>query len=152
MKSIHILSLFGALIIALFIIYFSVVRSGMNGVSGAFGVDKDSTANDIIVSIIAFSATILGVLLGSLYRRLVELKERGQQSIRNRVLFRQVLRSIDFKIGLVGAPIVFGLLWNAISDISMPGMLIIALQNGFTSHAILREVVPYQTEGQPPTG
>ena len=52
-----------------------------------------------------------------------------------------VFTSVDFYIGLVGAPIVYGLLWQSLVDISLAGLSIIALQNGFTSHAVLDQFV-----------
>lgn len=133
-------------VIAFIIILYSVVNSGNSGVSGAFGVDEESSIATGITAVVAFSFTLFGVTLGALYRRLVELRESGRRTVSFKVLLRQVFASIDFKIGLVGAPIVFGLLWQAIADVSLPGMLIIALQNGFTSHAILREIAPHKVD------
>ncbi|WP_148301741.1 hypothetical protein [Sneathiella glossodoripedis] len=94
----------------------------------------------------AFVMTLFGVLIGALYRRLVQMQEDGRKTVKYMVLLRNVLRSIDFQIGLVGAPVVFGLLWQAISGLSIEAMLVIALQNGFASHAVLKEVAPFRGE------
>ena len=58
--------------------------------------------------------------------------------------------SIDFKLGMVGSPLVFGLLWQSISDLGATQILVIALQNGFTVHAFLGRIV--ETNQQPTTG
>jgi hypothetical protein len=72
----------------------------------------------------------------------IELRSTGATSVRLPRLAAEVLRSIDFHIGLVGSPLVFGLLWQSIADISVAGITVIALQNGFASHAVLERVVP----------
>jgi hypothetical protein len=72
----------------------------------------------------------------------------GVDKVGARPLLRDVFSSVDFYIGLVGAPIVYGLLWRSLADISLAGLSVIALQNGFTSHAILDQFVsnkPAQT-------
>ncbi|WP_172292364.1 hypothetical protein [Pseudoruegeria sp. HB172150] len=126
------------------IIFFFVDRASHPSVSGAFGVDPEATFSSVLTAVIAFVATLVGVLLGAIYRRLIAMQNDGRKSVSYRVLFRSVFRSIDFQIGLFGAPVVFGLLWQAISDLSIEAMLVIALQNGFASHAVLREVTPFR--------
>lgn len=137
------ITFFAAALASFAIIYFFVNRSSQPSVSGAFGVDPDTTFGTLLTALVAFLATLLGVFLGAVYRRLVKMQEAGRRTVLYRVLFRDVLRSIDFQIGLFGAPVVFGLLWQAISGLSIEAMLVIALQNGFASHAILKEVTPF---------
>ncbi len=141
-SSLRTLGLIFAIFISFCVTYYFVGSSRLSSVNGAFGVDANSTLESALTAGGAFLTTLLGVLLGSLYRRLLNMQQAGRKSVKFRVLLRNVARSIDFQIGLVGAPVVFGLLWQAISDISLAGMLVIALQNGFTSHAILKELTP----------
>ena len=138
------ITFFAAALASFAIVYFFVNRSSQPSVSGAFGVDPDTTFSTLLTAFVAFLTTLLGVFLGAVYRRLVKMQGAGRKTVRYRVLFRDVLRSIDFQIGLFGAPVVFGLLWQAISGLSMEAMLVIALQNGFASHAILKEVTPFR--------
>ena len=97
----------------------------------------------VIPAVLAFLATWIGVLLGAVYRRLSSMQADGRKTSNLVKVIGQSLASIDFQIGLVGSPVVFGLLWQAIADMSTPGMLIIALQNGFSCHAVLKEVTPF---------
>lgn len=141
-SSLRTVGLITAIIVSFSVTYYFIGRSRLPSVSAAFGIEANSNLELALSAGLAFLATLLGVLLGSLYRRLLSMQQTGRKSVRFRALVQNVLGSIDFQIGLVGAPIVFGLLWQAISDISLSGMLVIALQNGFTSHAILKELTP----------
>jgi hypothetical protein len=86
--------------------------------------------------------TLIGVFIGAAYRRLIEMRGKGVATVKFHRLATEVLRSIDFHIGLIGSPLIFGLIWQAIDDISIAGITVIALQNGFASHAVLERVVP----------
>jgi hypothetical protein len=150
-STIRSLGLIVAVIVSLCVTYYFVGNSRLSSVNGAFGVEANSDLESALTAGLVFLTTLFGVLLGSLYRRLISMQQAGRKSVKFQVLLRTVLRSIDFQIGLIGAPVVFGLLWQAISDISLSGMLVIALQNGFTSHAILKELTPI-TNNEPTDG
>lgn len=119
-----------------------VHRRDIPGASGAF---QSGGAGDwmsfALTAGYGFVVTLVGVALGAAYRRLVKLGTSGTDRIKPLQLASDVINSVDFQIGLVGAPIVYGLLWQSISDIHLSGLTIIALQNGFTSHAILDQFV-----------
>jgi len=87
-----------------------------------------------------FAMTLLGVLLGAIYRRLILLQKRNVETVNFRPFLSSVLRSPDFLIGLVGAPIVFGLIWQALGATSLPAYTVIALQNGFAANALIAQL------------
>jgi hypothetical protein len=119
-----------------------VSRSNVPGVSGAFTSGNETSWMAIaLAAAYGFVITVVGVGLGALYRRLVKLRAAGVESIKPGELLRSILPSVDFQIGLVGAPVIYGLLWQSLSDISLAGLTIIALQNGFASHAVLDQIV-----------
>ena len=119
-----------------------VSRSDLPGGSGAFQSATNSKwASTLLTAAYGFGLTLTGVALGAIYRRLIKLRTAGVEKIGIGQLLSDVLGSVDFYIGLVGAPIVYGLLWQSLADISFAGLTIIALQNGFTSHAILDQFV-----------
>jgi hypothetical protein len=123
-----------------------VARSDVPGASGAFqSAGGHGWKGTALTAAYGFAVTLLGVALGAAYRRLIKLRASGVEKIAPRELLGDVLTSVDFQIGLVGAPVVFGLLWQALSDISLAGLSVIALQNGFASHAILEQIVADKT-------
>jgi len=96
---------------------------------GMFGSDNDVKLGRVLLS---FSATILGVVLGSFYRQLRQLQTTGQTSIKKpRKFVGEMFRSIDMWLGLVGSPIVYALLLQSTSGMTLPGLLLVALENGF---------------------
>ena len=146
MKSLWLLRLVLVIVAGLLITTFFVSQSRVPTVQGAFEVAKTTDTNwlsTISSAAYGFVMTLVGVFIGATYRRLIELRGKGTTSARLSLVFKDVLRSIDFHIGLVGSPLVFGLIWQAIGDISVAGITVIALQNGFTSHAVLERVVPH---------
>jgi len=142
-----IVSLIVAVLIGLAITAWFVHRRDIPGASGAF---QSGGAGDwmslALTAGYGFVVTLVGVALGAAYRRLVKLGAAGTDRVKPVQLASDVINSVDFQIGLVGAPIVYGLLWQSISDIHLAGLTVIALQNGFTSHAILDQFVT----GRPP--
>ena len=134
-----------AVLAGLAITVFFVARSQIPTVRGAFevGTNGRSWFVTVLTAGYGFAMTLLGVFIGAAYRRLIELRSTGEDRARLRQVAAAVWGSIDFQIGLVGSPLIFGLLWQSIDDISLAGITVIALQNGFTSHAVLDRVVPH---------
>lgn len=96
---------------------------------GMFGGEGEAQFGRIALS---FSATILGVVLGTLYRSLRRLQESGATAIENvRAFFSGLLRSIDLWLGMAGSPIVFALVLQSTSGMTVPGLLLVGLENGF---------------------
>src|ERR1700733_3992428 len=136
MRYTRLISLVAVVLIGLTITVWFVSHSDVPGASGAFQSTAERTwASIAFTAIYGFVVTLIGVALGAAYRRLVKLRASGVEKIRAGQLIGDVLTSIDFQIGLVGAPIIYGILWQSLSDISLPGLTVIALQNGFASHA-----------------
>ena len=130
-----------AFVAGLAITYYLLDAGGKPSVQGALGINESSALESALLASLAFVVTVVGVLIGSIYRRLLALQREGQRRAHLGAVFVDVARSIDLQLGLVGSPVVFGLLWQAIADISLPGMLIVALQNGFCCHAILQQTL-----------
>jgi len=77
-----------------------------------------------------YLATVAGVILGSVYRQLRQLQDRRVQKVPKGFL-GNCLRSIDLWMGLCASPIVFALLMQASAGMNLPGIAIVALENGF---------------------
>ena len=91
---------------------------------------------------LSFAATLAGVVLGSLYRQLRQLQVEGQQVISDAPAFiTRMFRSVDLWLGLAGSPIVYALLLQSTNGMNLPGLLLIALENGFCCLIILNQFV-----------
>lgn len=89
----------------------------------------DSNAGRLLIG---FAATLLGVLLGSTYRHLARMRAANVETIRSVGRFTSnVLRSVDLWMGLVASPLVYGLLVQSATSMELPGLVIVALENGF---------------------
>ena len=142
MRYVRIVSLIVVVLLGFAITAWFVTRSDVPGASGAFqSAGGHSWQGTALTAAYGFAVTLVGVALGAAYRRLIRLRSSGVDRVAPRHLVGDVLTSVDFQIGLVGAPIVFGLLWQSLSDISLAGLTVIALQNGFASHAVLEQIV-----------
>jgi hypothetical protein len=131
-----------AVLAGLAITVWFVSRSEVPGGSGAFqSATTSKWTSTLLTAAYGFGLTLAGVALGATYRRLIKLRTAGVEKIGIRQLLGDVFTSVDFYTGLVGAPIVYGLLWQSLADISLAGLSVIALQNGFSSHAILDQFV-----------
>ncbi|MER8929194.1 hypothetical protein [Mesorhizobium sp. M0767] len=100
--------------------------------SPSFGMFEAVNESGTARLLLSFGATILGVICGAFYRELKALQARGITTIDNLPLFfAGMFRSTDMWLGLAGAPIVYSLLLKATDGMSLPGLLAIALENGF---------------------
>jgi len=151
MNKLWVLRLVLVIVLGLLISAFFISQSRVPTVQGAFEIAGEKSWLGTVGSVVyGFFMTLVGVFIGAAYRRLVELRGKGITSVRLPAVASDVVRSIDFHIGLVGSPLVFGLIWQSIGDISVAGITMIALQNGFTSHAVLARVVPHGQDATPP--
>lgn len=91
---------------------------GMNAEPSSFGPERIA---------LGYGATIIGVSLGAGYRSMLDRKRIT--SIRKAL--GQVFYSTEFWLGLFGSPIVFALILQSASSLNTPGLITIALQNGF---------------------
>jgi hypothetical protein len=98
------------------------------------GADESGTVR-IIAS---FLATVAGVFLGSIYRELRRLQDAGTKQIDNASAFAiGMMRSVELWMGLAGSPIVYALLLKTSDGMSMSGLVITGLENGFCCLIIL---------------
>jgi hypothetical protein len=121
---------FGAAIVALvvgFLLYWYLAPR-----SASFGMFEGNSNSGTLRLGLSFGATVAGVILGSVYRQLRELQAQGTRKIENfGVFFGDVFRSTDMWIGLAGSPLVYALLLKSSDGMSLPGLLTVALENGF---------------------
>jgi hypothetical protein len=118
---------------AVFCVWVSYKTSETLGTRGAGGAGFDLMTT--IRGFYSFVTLCFGVALGSLYKRLVDMKSQGVARVDHSKLVREVWGSPDFLIGLCTAPAMFGSLWQAVGDMSIAALTMMALQNGFAGHA-----------------
>jgi hypothetical protein len=94
---------------------------------GMFSAEKKLPTSRFVLS---FSATLAGVVLGSMYRQLRQLQEAGATNI-DRTFFSRAVTSIDMWLGFVSSPIVFALLLKSTAEMNLAGVIVVALENGF---------------------
>lgn len=100
--------------------------------SSSFGMFEGAETSGPLRFILSFLATIAGVILGSLYRELRNRQAKGETEIPDLGLFfGSMVRSVDMWLGFAGSPIVYSLILKATDGMSLPGLLVVALQNGF---------------------
>ena len=105
-----------------------------------FGGSAQPDGQSILVIAYGYAVTLVGVFLGSAYRKLQDMKTRPRPLIhigKIRKFLSSVFRSIDFWMGLCGSPIVYALIWKSMGGGSVAGLTTIALQNGFFCTLIL---------------
>lgn len=125
-----------------FAAYFALVPRSVS-----FGMFEEGAGAGTARLLIAFAATILGVLIGSAYRLLS--KQKGLLPPL-RLWTRDLLRSTDLWLGLVVAPIVYALLINTTDGMDISGLVVIALQNGFCAQAIIQGLIARQEREHAP--
>jgi hypothetical protein len=115
----------------------------------AFGLFEKASSEQIVRITVGYLATVSGVVLGSLYRQLRQLREAGTPEVENpREFLSRAARSVDLWMGLCGSPIVFLLLARANEAMSLAGMVVVALENGFCCLIIVNGFIA-KAEGAP---
>jgi len=118
----------------------------------SFGMFDEDGATGNFRFALTFIATLIGVALGSIYRELKDLQAQGIRTIPElKPFFSEVGRSTDLWLGLAGSPIVYGLLLQASNGMSLPGLIVVALQNGFCCLVIVNGFVGKKATPQPET-
>lgn len=98
----------------------------------SFGMFESTGGANVARVVLSFGATIAGVVLGSFYRQLRHMQAKGRRKIGDIPAFLSgVFRSVDMWLALVSAPIVYALLLQSTDGMSLPGLLLVALENGF---------------------
>ncbi|MCK7559339.1 hypothetical protein MKQ70_31990 [Chitinophaga sedimenti] len=113
-----------------------------------FGAQSVPFQKNVLFAVYGFTVTLIGVFLGSAYRALQALREKGTKRIPNLgKFFTGLLSSVDLWIGIVSAPIVFALIWQSLATVSIAGLTVVALQNGFCCTLIVGNLVSGQAAG-----
>ena len=123
--------LFRFLILPLLGVAGAVIWFRMAPGARAFGAFEQASGEQILRITVGYLATVAGVVLGSLYRQLRQLRDAGIPEANLLEFLSRVGRSVDLWMGLCGSPIVFLLLARANASMSLAGMLVVALENGF---------------------
>jgi hypothetical protein len=120
--------------------------------AGAFGVFEKASGEYMLRIAVGYLATVTGVILGSLYRQLRQLRETGVSEIASvREFLLRAGRSVDLWMGLCSSPIVFLLLARANEGMSLAGMVVVALENGFCCLIIVNSFISRtETAPKPP--
>jgi hypothetical protein len=109
--------------------------------------------NGVPVRIAAgFLATLVGVVLGAVYRELRRRQSRGATRIAVGPFFRDMRGSIELWLGLVGSPMVFALLLRSTEGVDLIGLVIMALENGFCCLIILNTLIEKHDKPESPPG
>jgi len=107
-----------------------------------FGANEAPQTQNLGIVIYGYVVTLIGVLLGSVYRELQTRKERGESSIGNVSEFlKSVFLSLDMWMSLCGSPIVYALIWKSLDGGNTGGLTVIALQNGFCCTMLLSNLL-----------
>jgi len=115
---------------------------------GMFGEAADANLLRIGLSL---AATIVGVILGSLYRQLRTMQARGVAQVESVTsLMTSMFRSIDMWLALAGSPVVYALLLQSTGGMNLPGLIAIALENGFCCLIIVNGFVAQNQERAQP--
>jgi hypothetical protein len=121
----------------------------MGGVK-SFGAVAAPGATSWGVVAVGYLATILGVLLGSIYRELARLRDLGITEVKSIPKFlRHIFRSVDFLMSIVASPLVYALILRGIDSPSASSYVVIGIQNGFACLAITSSFLGQQAA--PPT-
>lgn len=114
----------------------------------AFGLFEKAESEQLLRIVVGYLATVAGVVLGSAYRQLRQLRDSGITEIQSlRAFCARAFRSVDLWMGLCGSPVVFLLLVKASDGVSLPGLVVSALENGFCCLIIINGFVA-KTEAQ----
>jgi len=108
--------------------------------------DPNSTSNKIWLWIFGYLVTLIGVASGSGYRNLQKQRSQTIGSIRE--FFGGIFLSTDLWMGLLGSPIVYGLILKSTEGMSRAAFFVTALENGFCCTILINSLSP-KNDGVP---
>ena len=111
----------------------------------SFGFFETSEV-DWVRLVVAYASVVAGVILGSLYRQLRTVQGPTINDVKG--FSRQAFRAVDMWLGLVGSPLVFAMLLRTTDGMSIHGMVIVGLENGFCCLIILNGLLSAPTRGE----
>lgn len=124
-----------------------------------FGANEAPQQQGWLIILYGYVVTVVGVLLGAVYRGLQLQRQQGSTSVENPKAFaRGILLSIDLWMSLCSSPIVYALIWKSLEGGNAGGLTIIALQNGFCCQTVLSSLLKSgdtqkpRDNGSPATG
>ena len=106
----------------------------------AFGLFSSGNGVRSFDYVYAYLATVIGVFLGSFYRGLSALRISGTRRVPSGFAAAR-LRSVDLWLGLVASPIVFVFLLRTTDGMSLPGLIIVGLENGFCELVVIESLM-----------
>jgi hypothetical protein len=110
--------------------------------STSFGLFTNDQSNHLLTITVGYIATAAGAFLGTVYRELSARQRRGETIIESPVSFLgELLRSINLWMAMTGSPIVFALLLKTTSGMGLSGIVVVALENGFSCLLVLDSLV-----------
>lgn len=113
------------------------------------GLVQPKQDTDVTRIVLGYALTLVGVVIGTAFRKIKELEQAGQKTIQNfRQLAADILRSTDLWMGFCAAPIVAGIVLTTASDIPIYGFALIALQNGFFCQAVIERLQAPKSEAK----
>ncbi len=116
----------------------------------AFGAlqDPNSTANKVWLWIAGYVVTLVGVASGAGYRNLQKRQSPTIGSVRE--FISTIFLSTDFWMGLLGSPIVYGLILKSTERMSGAAFFVTALENGFCCTILINSLNPQSATAPPP--
>jgi hypothetical protein len=100
---------------------------------------KDGVWRQILIIVYGYTTLVIGVFLGSVYRRLKRIGDEERVDIR--AVIKSAITSTDFWLGMFASPVVYIILLQAISldTFSLPAFIaitLVGLQNGFVCNIV----------------
>jgi hypothetical protein len=106
--------------------------------STTFGLLAGNSISRLLTISVGYGATVAGALLGAVYRDLRARQRHGETHIESPLsFFGELLRSINLWLAITGSPIVFALLLKTTSGMGLSGIVVVALENGFSCLLVL---------------
>jgi hypothetical protein len=128
-----------------FLLWLWLATGGMQ----SFGAVAAPTGTSWWVVAAGYGATILGVVLGSIYRELARLRDRGITEVVSVPMFlRHVARSVDFLMSVVASPLVYALILRGVEAPGISSYIVIGIQNGFACLAVTSSFLGKQEAGK----
>jgi hypothetical protein len=110
--------------------------------STTFGLFAGDQIGRFLTIAVGYIATVAGAFLGGIYRELRARQRRGETRIESPLsFFGELLRSINVWLAITGSPIVFALLLKTASGMGLSGIVVVALENGFSCLLVLDSLV-----------
>jgi hypothetical protein len=126
--------------------------NGNNNIRFGWSKSEDlpnNSLNGILRIGYGYLITLIGVLLGSFYKKMQEMKAAGETSIKSvRDFFKSMVRDLNLWMALCASPIVYALVVKAADGLSIPSFTFIGLENGFFCLSIITAIAGQKANAQ----